>query len=130
MLDENLMVFDIIDWVVVGDICLKICDILGVFMFGGEVLDKKVKVFLGGECICLVMIKLFLEFVNFLIFDEFINYLDMCLKDVLKEVIWEFDGMVIIVSYDCDFLDGFVIKVYEFGGGVVKEYLGGIYDFF
>lgn len=129
MLDENLSVFDMIDYVVKGDICLKICDILGVFMFGGEVFDKKVKVLLGGEWSCFVMIKFLLELVNFFILDEFINYLDMCLKDVLKEVIKEFDGMVIVVFYDCEFLDGLVIKVYEFGGGVVKEYIGGIYDF-
>lgn len=115
-LDENLIVFQIIDDVVKGEICNKICDLLGVFMFGGlEELMKKVKVFLGGECICLVMIKLLLEFVNLLIFDELINYFDLKIKDILKQVLKDFDGILIVVLYDCDFLDGLVIKVYEFG---------------
>ena len=130
MLDENLTVFDTIDRVAVGDIRLKIRDILGAFMFGGEASDKKVKVLSGGERTRLAMIKLLLEPVNFLILDEPTNHLDMRSKDVLKEAIREFDGTVIIVSHDRDFLDGLATKVYEFGGGVVKEHLGGIYDFF
>ena len=129
MLDENLTVFDTIDRVAVGDIRLKIRDILGAFMFGGEASDKKVKVLSGGERTRLAMIKLLLEPVNFLILDEPTNHLDMRSKDVLKEAIREFDGTVIIVSHDRDFLDGLATKVYEFGGGVVKEHLGGIYDF-
>jgi len=129
LLDENLTVFDTIDRVAVGDIRLKIRDILGAFMFGGEASDKKVKVLSGGERTRLAMIKLLLEPVNFLILDEPTNHLDMRSKDVLKEAIREFDGTVIIVSHDRDFLDGLVTKVYEFGGGVVKEHLGGIYDF-
>ncbi|WP_297641519.1 ABC-F family ATP-binding cassette domain-containing protein [uncultured Bacteroides sp.] len=129
LLDENLTVFDTIDRVAVGDIRLKIRDILGAFMFGGEASDKKVKVLSGGERTRLAMIKLLLEPVNFLILDEPTNHLDMRSKDVLKEAIREFDGTVIIVSHDRDFLDGLATKVYEFGGGVVKEHLGGIYDF-
>ena len=129
LLDENLTVFDTIDRVAVGDIRLKIRDILGAFMFGGEASDKKVKVLSGGERTRLAMIKLLLESVNFLILDEPTNHLDMRSKDVLKEAIREFDGTVIIVSHDRDFLDGLATKVYEFGGGVVKEHLGGIYDF-
>ena len=130
MLDENLSVFDTIDYVAKGDIRLKIRDILGAFMFGGEASDKKVKVLSGGERSRLAMIKLLLEPVNFLILDEPTNHLDMRSKDVLKEAIKEFDGTVIVVSHDREFLDGLVTKVYEFGGGVVKEHIGGIYDFF
>ena len=129
MLDENLTVFDTIDRVATGDIRLKIRDILGAFMFGGEASDKKVKVLSGGERTRLAMIKLLLEPVNLLILDEPTNHLDMRSKDVLKEAIREFDGTVILVSHDRDFLDGLATKVYEFGGGTVKEHLGGIYDF-
>ena len=129
LLDGELTVFDTIDRVAVGDIRLKIRDILGAFMFGGEASDKKVKVLSGGERTRLAMIKLLLEPVNFLILDEPTNHLDMRSKDVLKEAIRDFDGTVIIVSHDRDFLDGLATKVYEFGGGVVKEHLGGIYDF-
>ncbi|MBQ5819217.1 MAG: ABC-F family ATP-binding cassette domain-containing protein [Bacteroides sp.] len=129
LLDESLTVFDTIDRVAVGDIRLKIRDILGAFMFGGEASDKKVKVLSGGERTRLAMIKLLLEPVNFLILDEPTNHLDMRSKDILKEAIREFDGTVIVVSHDRDFLDGLVTKVYEFGGGQVKEHLGGIYDF-
>lgn len=129
LLDENLTVFDTIDRVAVGDIRLKILDILGAFMFGGEASDKKVKVLSGGERTRLAMIKLLLEPVNFLILDEPTNHLDMRSKDVLKEAIAKFEGTVILVSHDRDFLDGLVSKVYEFGGGRVREHLGGIYDF-
>ncbi|KAA6342382.1 ABC transporter ATP-binding protein [termite gut metagenome] len=129
MLDENLTVFETIDRVATGDIRLKIRDILGAFMFGGEAADKKVKVLSGGERTRLAMIKLLLEPVNFLILDEPTNHLDMRSKDILKDAIREFDGTVIIVSHDREFLDGLLTKVYEFGGGKVKEHLGGIYDF-
>ena len=129
LLDESLTVFDTIDRVAVGDIRTKIRDILGAFMFGGEASDKKVKVLSGGERTRLAMIKLLLEPVNFLILDEPTNHLDMRSKDVLKDAIREFDGTVILVSHDRDFLDGLATKVYEFGGGIVKEHLGGIYDF-
>lgn len=129
MLDESLTVFDTIDRVAVGDIRLKIRDILGAFMFGGEASDKKVKVLSGGERTRLAMIKLLLEPVNFLILDEPTNHLDMRSKDVLKDAIRDFDGTVIVVSHDREFLNGLVTKVYEFGGGLVKEHLGGIYDF-
>ena len=129
LLDGELTVFDTIDRVAVGDIRLKIRDILGAFMFGGEASDKKVKVLSGGERTRLAMIKLLLEPVNFLILDEPTNHLDMRSKDVLKEAIRDFDGTVILVSHDRDFLDGLATKVYEFGGGVVKEHLGSIYDF-
>ena len=129
LLDENLTVFETIDRAAVGDIRLKIRDILGAFMFGGEASEKKVKVLSGGERSRLAMIKLLLESVNLLILDEPTNHLDMRSKDVLKEAIREFDGTVIIVSHDREFLDGLVTKVYEFGGGKVKEHLGGIYDF-
>ncbi len=129
MLDENLSVFETIDNVAVGDIRLKIRDILGAFMFGGEASDKKVKVLSGGEKTRLAMIKLLLEPVNFLILDEPTNHLDLKTKDILKDAIRDFDGTVIIVSHDRDFLDGLVEKVYEFGGGKVRENLGGIYDF-
>ncbi|MDE5794846.1 MAG: ABC-F family ATP-binding cassette domain-containing protein [Muribaculaceae bacterium] len=129
LLDENLTVFETIDNVAVGDIRLKIRDILGAFMFGGEASDKKVKVLSGGEKTRLAMIKLLLEPVNFLILDEPTNHLDLKTKDILKDAIRDFDGTVIVVSHDRDFLDGLVEKVYEFGGGKVKENLGGIYDF-
>ena len=129
LLDENLTVFDTIDHVAKGDIRLKIRDILGAFMFGGEASEKKVKVLSGGERSRLAMIKLLLAPVNFVILDEPTNHLDMRSKDVLKEAIREFDGTVIVVSHDREFLDGLVTKVYEFGGGVVKEHIGGIYDF-
>ena len=129
LLDGELTVFDTIDHVAKGDIRLKIRDILGAFMFGGEASDKKVKVLSGGERSRLAMIKLLLEPVNFLILDEPTNHLDMRTKDVLKEAIRAFDGTVIVVSHDRDFLDALVTKVYEFGGGVVREHIGGIYDF-
>ena len=129
MLDGELTVFDTIDRVAKGDIRLKIRDILGAFMFGGEASDKKVKVLSGGERSRLAMIKLLLESVNFLILDEPTNHLDMRTKDVLKEAILAFDGTVIVVSHDRDFLNGLVSKVYEFGGGLVREHIGGIYDF-
>lgn len=129
LLDENLTVFDTIDSVAKGDIRLKIRDILGAFMFGGEASEKKVKVLSGGERSRLAMIRLLLEPVNFLILDEPTNHLDMRTKDVLKEAIQAFDGTVILVSHDRDFLDGLVTKVYEFGDGLVREHLGGIYDF-
>lgn len=129
LLNEDLTVFDTIDYVAKGDVRLKIRDILGAFMFGGEASDKKVKVLSGGERSRLAMIKLLLEPVNFLILDEPTNHLDMRSKDVLKDAIRDFDGTVIVVSHDREFLDGLVTKVYEFGGGAVKEHLGGIYDF-
>ena len=129
LLDENLTVFDTIDRVAQGDIRLKIRDILGAFMFGGEASDKKVKVLSGGERSRLAMIRLLLEPVNLLILDEPTNHLDMRSKDVLKDAIRDFDGTVIVVSHDREFLDGLVTKVYEFGGGLVKEHIGGIYDF-
>lgn len=129
LLDGECTVFDTIDRVAKGDIRLKIRDILGAFMFGGEASDKKVKVLSGGERSRLAMIKLLLEPVNFLILDEPTNHLDMRTKDVLKEAILSFDGTVIVVSHDRDFLDGLVSKVYEFGGGQVREHIGGIYDF-
>lgn len=129
MLDGELTVFDTIDRVAKGDIRLKIRDILGAFMFGGEASDKKVKVLSGGERSRLAMIKLLLKPVNFLILDEPTNHLDMRTKDVLKEAILAFDGTVIVVSHDRDFLNGLVSKVYEFGGGLVREHIGGIYDF-
>ena len=128
LLDENLTVFQTIDNVARGEIRLRINDILGAFMFGGEESDKKVKVLSGGERSRLAMIRLLLEPVNLLILDEPTNHLDMVSKDVLKEAIKAFDGTAIIVSHDREFLDGLVDKVYEFGGGKVKEYLGGIYD--
>ena len=129
MLDESLTVFQTIDNVAKGDIRLRINDILGAFMFGGEESDKKVKVLSGGERSRLAMIRLLLEPVNLLILDEPTNHLDMPSKDVLKEAIKAFDGTAIIVSHDREFLDGLVTKVYEFGGGKVREHLGGIYDF-
>ncbi|MBO5593883.1 MAG: ABC-F family ATP-binding cassette domain-containing protein [Prevotella sp.] len=129
LLDENLTVFQTIDHVAKGDIRLRINDILGAFMFGGEESDKKVKVLSGGERSRLAMIRLLLEPVNLLILDEPTNHLDMPSKDVLKEAIKAFDGTAIIVSHDREFLDGLVTKVYEFGRGKVREHLGGIYDF-
>ena len=129
LLDESLTVFETIDHVAKGEVRLRINDILGAFMFGGEASEKKVKVLSGGERSRLAMIKLLLEPVNLLILDEPTNHLDMASKDVLKEAIRAFDGTAIIVSHDREFLDGLVSKVYEFGGGRVKEHLGGIYDF-
>ena len=129
LLDESLTVFQTIDNVAKGEIRLRINDILGAFMFGGEESDKKVKVLSGGERSRLAMIRLLLEPVNLLILDEPTNHLDMPSKDVLKEAIKAFDGTAIIVSHDREFLDGLVTKVYEFGGGRVREHLGGIYDF-
>ncbi len=129
LLDENLTVFDTIDYVAVGDIRTKIRDILGAFMFGGEASEKKVKVLSGGERSRLAMIRLLLEPCNLLILDEPTNHLDMQSKDVLKAALADFNGTVICVSHDRDFLNGLVSKVYEFGGGRVKEHLGGIYDF-
>ena len=129
LLDENLTVFETIDNVARGDIRLKIRDILGAFMFGGEASDKYVKFLSGGERSRLAMIRLLLEPVNFLILDEPTNHLDMVSKDVLKEAIKAFDGTVIVVSHDREFLDGLADKVYEFSGGRVREHLGGIYDY-
>lgn len=129
MLDGEITVFDTIDRVAVGDIRTKIRDILGAFMFGGEASDKKVKVLSGGEKTRLAMIRLLLEPVNLLILDEPTNHLDMKTKDILKQAIKDFDGTVIVVSHDREFLDGLVEKVYEFGGGKVRECLGGIYEF-
>ena len=129
LLDGELTVFDTIDRVATGDVRLRIRDILGAFMFGGEAADKRVKVLSGGERSRLAMIKLLLEPVNFLILDEPTNHLDMRTKDVLREAIRAFDGTVIVVSHDREFLDGLVSKVYEFGGGSVREHIGGIYDF-
>lgn len=129
MLDGEMTVFDTIDYVAQGDIRTKIRDILGAFMFGGEASDKKVKVLSGGERSRLAMIRLLLEPVNLLILDEPTNHLDMRSKDVLKEALKEFDGTVIVVSHDREFLDGLVEKVYEFGNKKVVEHLGGIYEF-
>ena len=129
LLDGSLTVFDTIDRVAVGDIRTKIRDILGAFMFGGEASEKKVSVLSGGEKTRLAMIRLLIEPVNLLILDEPTNHLDMTTKDILKSAIADFDGTVIVVSHDREFLDGLVSKVYEFGGGRVKEHLGGIYDF-
>ena len=129
LLDESLTVFQTIDYVAKGDMRLRINDILGAFMFGGEESDKRVKVLSGGERSRLAMIRLLLEPVNLLILDEPTNHLDMASKDVLKEAIKAFDGTAIVVSHDREFLDGLVTKVYEFGGGNVREHLGGIYDF-
>ena len=129
LLDGEITVFDTIDRVATGDIRLRINDILGAFMFGGEASDKKVRVLSGGERSRLAMIRLLLQPVNLLILDEPTNHLDMPSKDVLKEAIRAFDGTAIIVSHDREFLDGLVSKVYEFGGGEVREHIGGIYDF-
>ena len=129
MLNDNITVFDTIDQVARGEIRLKINDILGAFMFGGEASEKRVSVLSGGERSRLAMIRLLLEPVNLLILDEPTNHLDMRSKDVLKEAVKAFDGTAIIVSHDREFLDGLVSKVYEFGGGKVTEHIGGIYDF-
>ena len=129
MLDESLTVFDTIDRVAKGEVRLKINDILGAFMFGGEASEKRVKVLSGGERSRLAMIRLLLSPVNFLILDEPTNHLDMPSKDVLKEAIKAFDGTAIIVSHDREFLDGLVSKVYEFADGKVREHIGGIYDY-
>ena len=129
LLDESLSIYDTIDRVATGDIRLKINDLLGTFMFGGETSEKKVKFLSGGERSRLAMIKLLLEPVNLLILDEPTNHLDLPSKDVLKEAIKAFDGTAIIVSHDREFLDGLVDKVYEFGGGKIVEHLGGIYDY-
>ena len=129
MLDENLTVFDTIDYAATGEIRTKINDILGAFMFGGALSEKKVKVLSGGERSRLAMIQLLLQPVNLLILDEPTNHLDIRTKDILKEAIQDFEGTVIVVSHDRDFLNGLVEKVYEFGNGVIREHLGGIYDF-
>jgi ATP-binding cassette subfamily F protein 3 len=129
LLDESISVYDTIDQVATGEMRLKINDLLGAFMFGGETSEKLVKVLSGGERSRLAMIRLLLEPVNLLILDEPTNHLDMPSKDVLKEAIQAFDGTVILVSHDREFLDGLVTKVYEFGGGMVREHLGGIYDY-
>lgn len=129
LLDGEITVYDTIDSVAKGEIRLKICDLLGAFMFGGEEGTKKVKVLSGGERTRLAILKLLLEPFNLLILDEPTNHLDLRTKDVLKQALQDFDGTLIVVSHDRDFLDGLVTKVYEFGGGKVKEHLGGIYDF-
>ena len=129
LLDENLTVFQTIDDIAVGDVRLKIRDLLGAFMFGGEKNQKKVKVLSGGERVRLCMIKLLLEPINLLILDEPTNHLDLKTKDILKQALRDFDGTLIVVSHDRDFLDGLVTKVYEFGGGRVREHLCGINDF-
>lgn len=128
LLDENLTIYETIDRVARSDMRLRINDLLGAFMFGGETSEKYVKVLSGGERSRLAMIKLLLEPVNLLILDEPTNHLDIASKEVLKEAIKAFDGTAIIVSHDREFLDGLVSKVYEFGGGKVREHLGGIYD--
>ncbi|MDE7457562.1 MAG: ATP-binding cassette domain-containing protein [Muribaculaceae bacterium] len=129
LLDENLTVFQTIDDIAVGDVRLKIRDLLGAFMFGGEENQKKVKVLSGGERVRLCIIKLLLEPINLLILDEPTNHLDLKTKDILKQALKDFDGTLIVVSHDRDFLDGLVTKVYEFGGGKVKEHLCGINEF-
>ena len=129
LLDENLTVFQIIDDIAVGDARLKIRDLLGAFMFGGEENQKKVKVLSGGERVRLCMIKLLLQPINLLILDEPTNHLDLKTKDILKQALKDFDGTLILVSHDRDFLDGLVTKVYEFGGGKVREHLCGINEF-
>ena len=129
LLDQEITVFDTVDRAATGDMRLKIRDILGAFMFGGEASDKKVKVLSGGEKSRLAMIRLLLEPVNFLVLDEPTNHLDMPSKDVLKDAIRDFKGTAIIVSHDREFLDGLVDRVYEFANGTVKEYIGGIYDY-
>ena len=129
LLDENITVYDTIDYVATGDMRTRINDLLGAFMFGGEESEKKVKVLSGGEKSRLAMMRLLLQPVNLLIMDEPTNHLDMRTKDILKDAIKDFDGTVIIVSHDRDFLDGLVEKVYEFGGGKVREHLCGIYEF-
>jgi ATP-binding cassette subfamily F protein 3 len=129
LLDENLTVFQTIDDIAKGDIRTKIKDMLGAFMFSGEAIDKKVKVLSGGERTRLAILRLLLEPVNLLILDEPTNHLDIKTKDVLKQALKEFDGTLIVVSHDRDFLDGLVTKVYEFGHQKVKEHLCGIYEF-
>ena len=129
LLDESITVYDTIDYVATGDMRTRINDLLGAFMFGGEAADKKVKVLSGGEKSRLAMMRLLLQPVNLLIMDEPTNHLDMRTKDILKDAIKDFDGTVIVVSHDRDFLDGLVEKVYEFGGGKVREHLCGIYEF-
>lgn len=129
LLDEDLTVFQTVDNVAVGDIRTKIRDILGAFMFGRDDIDKKVKVLSGGERTRLAMVKLLLEPVNFLILDEPTNHLDMRTKEILKQALVDFDGTLIVVSHDRDFLDGLVTKVYEFGNGRVAEHLETIYGF-
>jgi len=129
LLDGEITVYDTIDSVAKGEIRLKIRDLLGAFMFGGEEGTKKVKVLSGGERTRLAILKLLLEPFNLLILDEPTNHLDLRTNDVLKQALQDFDGTLIVVSHDRDFLDGLVTKVYEFGGGKVKEHLGGIYDF-
>ena len=129
LLDEELTVFQTIDDIAVGDVRLKIRDLLGAFMFGGEENQKKVKVLSGGERVRLCMIKLLLEPINLLILDEPTNHLDLKTKDILKQALRDFDGTLIVVSHDRDFLDGLVTKVYEFGGGRVREHLCGINEF-
>jgi ATP-binding cassette subfamily F protein 3 len=129
LLDENLTVFQTVDDVAKGDIRNKIRDLLGAFMFGGEASTKKVKVLSGGERTRLALMKLLLEPVNLLILDEPTNHLDLKTKDILKQALLDFDGTLICVSHDRDFLDGLVSKVYEFGGGRVREHLCGIYEF-
>jgi ATP-binding cassette subfamily F protein 3 len=129
MLNEELTVYQTIDDIAVGDIRRKISDLLGAFMFGGEDSQKKVKVLSGGERVRLCMVKLLLQPVNLLILDEPTNHLDLKTKDILKQALRDFDGTLIVVSHDRDFLDGLVSKVYEFGGGRVREHLCGIYEF-
>ncbi len=129
LLDEELTVFQTIDDIAVGDVRLKIRDLLGAFMFGGEENQKKVKVLSGGERVRLCMIKLLLEPINLLILDEPTNHLDLKTKDILKQALRDFDGTLILVSHDRDFLDGLVTKVYEFGDGRVREHLCGINEF-
>lgn len=129
LLDGDITVFDTIDQVAKGEIRNKIRDLLGAFMFGGEESTKKVKVLSGGERTRLALLKLLLEPINLLILDEPTNHLDLRTKDVLKQALQDFDGTLIVVSHDRDFLDGLVTKVYEFGKQRVREHLGGIYDF-
>lgn len=129
LLEEDITIFDTIDRVAKGEMRLRVNDLLGAFMFGGEISEKKVKVLSGGERSRLAMIRLLMEPVNLLILDEPTNHLDMQSKDVLKEAIKAFDGTAIIVSHDREFLDGLVTKVFEFGGGAVREHIGGIYDY-
>jgi ATP-binding cassette subfamily F protein 3 len=129
LLNEELTVYQTIDDIAVGDIRRKISDLLGAFMFGGEDAQKKVKVLSGGERVRLCMVKLLLQPVNLLILDEPTNHLDLKTKDILKQALRDFDGTLIVVSHDRDFLDGLVSKVYEFGGGRVREHLCGIYEF-
>ena len=129
LLDENLTVYQTIDDIAVGDIRTKIKDLLGAFMFGGEESLKKVKVLSGGERTRLALLKLLLEPVNLLILDEPTNHLDMRTKDILKQALIDYDGTLIVVSHDRDFLDGLVAKVYEFGGGKITEHLEDIYGF-